>query len=49
MHNSEEERRWEGGMGELYGEGVEVYSVYISRIIVSVQSVGWRSLLSSQF
>ena len=37
-----------GGMGELYEEGVEVYSVYISRIIVSVQSVGWRSLLTSQ-
>ena len=49
MRNSEEERRWEGGKGELYEEGVEVYSVYISRIIVSMQSVGRRSLLSSQF
>ena len=46
--SEKEERRWEGGMGELYEEGVEVYSVYISRIIVSVQSVGWRSLLTSQ-
>ena len=35
-----EERRWEEGMVEveLFEDGVEVYSVYISRIIVSVKS-----------